>query len=289
MQIDPTISTTAASIPEEAKKVIVNAASYLPAEIDLVSSAKFLLFFAAAFLILGVMGRVFLGKRSSLNHALSSTMGILFIYAVTIVIYTFKPWDLEALLSPLPFVTFTEEYLIILPIRGTAFSALCTEILSLVILAFLVNLLDSIIPQGKHVLGWYLLRFLTVLVSMVLHLLVCWAIETYLPDVLVTYAPTILLILIVAMMLMGVLNLFLSLLLTAVNPIFGAMYTFFFSNFIGKQLTKAVFTTVILCVIVYLLEYFGFTVICITAAALTAYIPLVIVLLLLWYLIGHVL
>lgn len=289
MDIDSTISTVAAYIPEEVETVLVNAVSYIPAEIDLVTSAKFLLFFAAASLILGVMGRVFLGKRSSLNHSMSSAMGILFIYAVTIVVYTFKPWNLEALLSPLPFVTFAEEYLIILPIPGTAFSDLCTEILSLVILAFLVNLLDSFIPQGKRVIGWYLLRFVTVIVAMVLHFLVRWAFETYLPDVLVTYAPAILLILLAAMMLMGVLNLFLSLILTAVNPIFGAMYTFFFSNVIGKQLTKAVFTTVILCAVVFLLGYCGFTVISISAAALTAYIPLVVVLLILWYLIGHVL
>ena len=45
----------------------------------------------------------------------------------------------------------------------------------------------------------------------------------------------------------------------------------------------------ILCCIVYLLGYFGYTVICISASALAAYIPLLIVLLLLWYLIGHTL
>ena len=289
MDLESTLSTVASYIPEEVETVLVNAVSYIPTEINFISTAKFILFFAACSLILGLMGRVVLGKRSSLNRSLSSAMGILFIYAVTIVIYTFKPWNLQELLSPLPFVSFTEEHLIIFPIQGAKFAALCSQVLSLVILAFLVNLLDAFIPQGKSVSGWYLLRFLTVIVSMLLHLLVRWAFETYLPDVLVTYAPTILLILLVAMMLMGVLNLFLSLILTAVNPIFGAMYTFFFSNVIGKQLSKAMFTTAILCAVVFLLGYFGYTVICITAAALTAYIPLAIVLLLLWYLIGHVL
>ena len=58
---------------------------------------------------------------------------------------------------------------------------------------------------------------------------------------------------------------------------------------VGKQLSKAVFTSTILCAVVYLLGYVGYTVICITAAALLAYIPLVIVLLILWYLIGRLL
>jgi hypothetical protein len=67
------------------------------------------------------------------------------------------------------------------------------------------------------------------------------------------------------------------------------MYTFFFSNIVGKQVSKSVFTTVILCLVFFLMGYFGYTIITITAAALLTYIPLALVLLLLWYLIGHVL
>lgn len=275
--------------PDELSQVIRHASSYIPAEIDPMSSALFMLYFAAASLILGVLGRVVLGKRSSLNHSLSSVMGILFIYAVTIMVYTFKPWDLELLLSPLPFVTFSGEYLIVFPIADATFPALCTEVLSLVILAFLVNLLDTFIPQGKSAIGWYLLRFLSVILSMLLHLLVRWAVHTFMPELLVTYAPTVLLILLAIMLLSGVASLILGLVISIGNPFLGAMYTFFFSNIVGKQLSKAIFCTAILCAVVYLLEFFGYTVICITSAALAAYIPLAIVLLVLWYLIGHVL
>ena len=41
--------------------------------------------------------------------------------------------------------------------------------------------------------------------------------------------------------------------------------------------------------ILYLLDLFGYTVICVSAAALLTYIPLALVLLVLWYLIGSVL
>ena len=232
------------------------------------------------------MGRVFLGKRSSLNHSLSAAMGILFIYAVAIVVYTFKPWSLDALLSPLPFVRFAGEHLLVIPFQGSPLTIVCSEILSLVILAFLVNLLDTLIPRGNSALGWFFLRILTVLFAMVLHILVDWAFKTYLPNVLVTYAPTILLVILAVTLLMGLLNLVLSVVLTVVNPIFGALYTFFFSNIIGKQLSKAVFTSGIICGVVFLLGYFGCTVICVSAAALSAYIPLAVVLLLLWFLIG---
>lgn len=144
-------------------------------------------------------------------------------------------------------------------------------------------------PKGKDILSWYLLRFITVVLAMGLHLVVRWAFHTYLPDVLVTYAPGILLGVLAFMLLAGLLNLVLGIALTVMNPFMGAMYTFFFSNVVGKQVTKAVFSAAIVFGIFFLLGRFGFTIIHLSAAALGAYIPLVLVLLVLWYLIGHVL
>lgn len=278
-----------AYIPKELSDVIWHASSYFPRQIDFITVARFMLYFTAASLILGVLGRIILGKRSSLNHSLSSVMGILFIYAVTVTVYTFKPWNLEVLLSPLPFVTFAGDYLILLPVTDVQFPALCTEILSLVILAFLVNLLDSFFPKGNNPVSWYIMRFITIAFCMMLHLMVCWAFETYLPDVLVKYAPTVLLGILVFMLLSGAVNLILGLFIATANPFMGAMYTFFFSTIIGKQVSKAVFSTAIATGIFWLMDYFGYTVIAIAAAALLTYIPLALALLVLWYLIGHVL
>lgn len=284
-----TITTAAANLPREITGALKAAVSYLPAEIDLWNAAQFILFFAAAVVITGLLGRVALGKRSSLNRSLSSCVGILFVYVLTVIVYTFKPWNLNDLLSPLPFVRFSGEYLFIMPITGTLFPALCTEILSLIILSFLVNLLDTILPNGEGFLSWYLMRFLTVVCAMVAHYYVRRALHTYLPNVLVTYAPTVLLIILALMLLSGVVSFILGLVISVANPFLGAMYTFFFSNVVGKQLSKAVFSSAILCAIVYVLEFFGYTVLCITAEALLAYIPLVLILLVLWYLLGHVL
>lgn len=283
------ITSAASCIPDALSGTFRRAVSYLPAEIDLLAAAQFILFFSAASLVFGVLGRVVLGRRSSLNRSFSASVGILFIYVLTVVIYTFKPWNLEGLLSPLPFVTFSGEYLIIFPIANARFPALCSELLSLILLAFLVNLMDTVLPQGKHVISWYLTRFVTVAASMVLHFLARRALHLYLPDILVTYAPTVLLVLLAFMLLSGLVSLVMGLVISVANPFLGAMYTFFFSNVIGKQLSKAIFSSMILCVVVFLLEFFGYTVLCVTADALLAYIPLVLVLLVLWYLIGHVL
>ena len=286
----PGIMTQAASyIPEELGDVIWHARSYLPVEVDLMSAAMFMLYFSAITLILGVMGRLVLGKRSSLNSSVSSAMGILFIYALTVVIYTFHPWNLEVLLSPLPFTAFSGDYLILLPITDIQFPALCTQVLSLIVLAFLVNLVDTLMPKRKNVLVWLLLRILTMAVCMGLHLVVNWAFRTYLPNILVTYAPMALLLILCFCLLSGVVNLLLGMVIAVANPFLGAMYTFFFSNIVGKQVSKAIFTSFIICAVMYLLDLFGYTVICVSAAALMTYIPLALVLLVLWYLIGSVL
>lgn len=276
-------------IPDELSQFIRHAYSYFPAQIRFEDAAQFLLYFAVSSLILGVISRIALGKRSSLNHSFSSALGIGFVYILTMIVYTFRPWELDVFLSPLPFVTFSGEYMILLPMADAHFSVLSQQILSLIILAFLVNLLDTLIPQGESILSWYLLRFFTVAVSMAAHWAVNWAMRTYLPDFLVTYAPAVLLVILAAMLFSGILSLVLGLVIAVANPFLGAMYSFFFSNLVGKQLSKAVFSSAILCGVFFLLEYFGYTILCISSAALTAYIPFALILLVLWYLIGHIL
>ena len=264
-------------------------AELVPADVEPMSMLKFIGIFAAVSILVSLLGRVIFGKRSNLNHSLSSAMGIFFILAVSTLIYVFDPRSLAQYLSPLPSVAFSGDYLVLFSFTGNGFASICDEVLSMIILAFLVNLLDTFIPKGQNVLTWYLFRFLTVLLAMGLHYAVTWASNTYLPGVLVTYAPVILLVLLVLAVLMGLLNVVLSLALTVVNPIFGALYAFFFSTLVGKQLTKAICTTFVLTAVVVALDYFGCTMLCIAGSALAAYIPLLIVLLILWYLIGHLL
>ena len=262
---------------------------YIPTQMDLGSTLKFLAMFTAGFLLLGVLGRMLLGRRSGANHALSSAVGILFIYAVSVAIYAFQPWNLKDLISPLPFTAFSGEYLVLFPLRSAELNSVCFELVSMLILAFLVNLLDSLLPQGKSVLGWYFLRFVTVILAMLAHLLVRWGIASYMPGVLLEYAPMILLGVLGVMLALGVLNLLLGLVLTVANPILGGIYAFFFSNLVGRQLTRAVGTTAVLTGLVYLMEHFGITALCITQSALISCAPLLLVVLILWYLIGHVL
>ncbi len=263
--------------------------SYLPESMDIDSLLKTALFLTVGSILLGVLGRLVFGERSALNHSISSAFSILFIYAITVTIHSLGV-DLAFLVSPLPFVSITGDYMSVFVFEGVHYTILCDQILSMIILAFLANLADSWLPAGKNIFSWFFFRCLSVLMAMLLHLLANAIITAFLPEGLLTWAPVVLLGMLVILMSVGLLKIIIGTILSAtVSPLIGILYTFFFANIVGKQLSRAVLTTGILAGIVYLLNYFGITSVFIAASALTAYIPFLILLLLVWYVIKRLL
>lgn len=283
------LEAAADRIPPNLKSLLGAAASAAVSSIDIGSSFKFILVFAAALLGAGLLVRLLFGNRSDLNHAMSSSAGILTVYVLTVIIYAFQPKGLENLLSPLPFVTFVNDYLFVLPFHGTSFETLCSQILALVILSFVVNCMDALLPEGENPFTWFLSRFLSVILAMGLHVAANWAINKFLPTLIVYHAPAVLLVILLSCLLLGVFKLILGIFLTVVNPVLGALYTFFFSSHIGKQLTKSVLSTAILCGVFYVMDHFSYLIIHISPAALPAYLPLLPGFLVIWYLLGHAL
>ena len=99
----------------------------------------------------------------------------------------------------------------------------------------------------------------------------------------------VLLVVLLCCMLLGLFKLVLGIFLTVVNPVLGALYTFFFSSHIGKQLTKSVLSTAILCGVFYAMDHFSFLIVHISPSALPAYLPLLPGFFIIWYLLGHAL
>ena len=239
-------------------------------------------------LLLGTVGRFIFGKKSVLNQSVSSAIGIIFVYAATVAFRSLGG-ELEMFVAPLPMVSFSGDEMHLFTFAGADYTIICTQVLSMIILAFLANLIETILPKGKRLFGWLFFRCLSVVLAIFAHLAVDWLFRTYLPEGLVTYAPTIVLGLLVLLLLVGALKLLVGAVLATVNPLIGAFYTFFFATIVGKALTKAIFTAGILCAIIAGLNYVGCASISIAAAALIAYIPLLIVLLFAWYVVGHLL
>lgn len=241
----------------------------------------------AALLVLALLGRFVFGKRSALILAVSSAIGILFIYAITIVLGGAGE-EFQKFIAPLPFVTIENESMVLFDFHAD-YTVVCTQVLSMIILSFLMNLADGWLPTGKNIFAWVLFRALALVLGLVLHLFATGLITAYLPEGLVTYAPVILLSILILMLLTGALRFLVGLVLTSVNPLIAALYTFFFASMVGKQITKAVLTTGILAGLVWLLQEMGIVAISIASAALAAYIPLIVLLAALWYVVGKLL
>ena len=241
----------------------------------------------AALLVLALVGRFVFGKRSALILAVSSAIGILFVYVITILLGSAGE-ELQKFIAPLPFVTIENDTMYLFNFQAD-YTVICTQVLSMIILSFLMNLADGWLPTGKRVLGWVFFRCLGVVIALILHLVVTRLLTNLLPEGLVTYAPVILLAILVLMLLTGALKFLVGLILTTVNPLIAALYTFFFANVIGKQVTRAVFTTAIMSLLIFALEYVGVAALAVTSAALVVYIPFLIIMLILWYIVNKVL
>lgn len=255
--------------------------------LDIVEFLKAIGMLIAALLVLAVIGRFVFGKQSALILAVSSVIGILFVYVITILLGNAGE-DLQRFITPLPFVTIDDNTMYLFDFQSD-YTVVCTQILSMIILSFLMNLADGWLPTGKKLLGWVFFRCLGVLIALILHLVVTGLLTSLLPEGLITYAPAILLGILVLMLLTGSLKFLVGLVLTTVNPLIAALYTFFFANVVGKQVTKAVLTTAILAGLVLVLQKMSVVAISIATAALAAYIPLIILLVALWYIVGKLL
>ena len=115
------------------EEILKTLQSLVPADFDYANFLKAALLLCIGSLVLGFLGRMIFGKRSVLNQSVSSSIGILFIYAATIAIYSYGV-DLGFLLSPLPFVSLSGEYLQIFSFLGADYTVICEQVLSMIIL-----------------------------------------------------------------------------------------------------------------------------------------------------------
>ena len=255
--------------------------------VDAVQYLKFLGISIFGFLLIASMARFLLGKKAQLTKAVTSAIEIFFLYAISVVVYSFG-LELRAFIAPLPLVAMAGDHLVFFPLLQAEFPALCAQLLHLLIIAFLVNLLTSIIPKGDHLLTWLLLRFLSVVAAVALIYGISLLLDHFVPQTFAAYTPMILLLVLVVLVILGTMRLLIGASIAMASPLLAALYTFFFNNFIGRAISKSIVTTLLLAGLVVALNALGIFAILIAPAALTAYIPLLLIVFGLWILIGHV-
>ena len=232
---------------------------------------------------LGLVFRLFFGRNCAVNRGISGFLEVLFIYAATVTVYTLKPWNLTQYLAPLPFAIFRGDILIVSYSACSTIPLLCSQLLSLIILCFIVHLLNFVLPRGRSFVPWLLMRAVCVVLAVGVDLAANWALNAFLPAVIAESAPVALITVLAVTLLVSLFNPLLCILFTAANPIVGLLYTFFFSNTIGKNLTRAVLSAGMVFALFYGMDYFECIVIDITPGALLHYSPFALALLGVWY------
>ena len=239
--------------------------------------------FVLGSLLLGSIGKAVFGKRSMLGTAVSSSIAVVFLYALTAVFLALGGKYVQYT-APLPFVTMEGDVLTFFTFSGTGFAEICAQVLNMVILCFVVSLADRLLPRGKNLFIWLFFRVATVCIGLFAHLFVSGLLLQLLPEGISQFAPMVLLGILLLMLLTGALKIPIGVLLTTVNPIIGALYTFFFATIIGSQITRSVLTTAIVSLLIYALEGLGIATIGIGIESLLLYIPYGAGLLGFWYL-----
>lgn len=257
------------------------------ASLDILSVAKLFIGFMVIVLGISLVSRLFFGRSSALSGSIAASVSILLVYVITVVIYILRPWSLEKLLSPLPYVSFCAQALVVHPFEGVGFSSFAGQFLAMIELSFLVIISSSLIKSDANAIRWFISHFLAIIVAMLLHLITNWIIKTYLPNLFTELVGTTLFIVLMIGLLGGITKLILSVFIATIHPLLGFLYAFFFSNRIGKCISMSILSAFIVTIVFSIVEYLGFAVIFISPRDLISYIPLGIGLIILWYLIGH--
>lgn len=281
MQIDWFSVLGADRLIDSIQSILETTNALIPATLEksIILSALLIVFVLG----LGLVFRLFFGRNCAVNRGISGFLEVLFIYAATVTVYTLKPWNLSQYLAPLPFAIFRGDILIVSYSACSTIPLLCSQLLSLIILCFIVHLLNFILPRGRSFVPWLLMRAVCVVLAVGVDLAANWALNTFLPAVIAESAPVALITVLAVTLLVSLFNPLLCILFTAANPIVGLLYTFFFSNTIGKNLTRAVLSAGMVFALFYGMDYFECIVIDITPGALLRNSPFALALLGVWY------
>lgn len=281
MQIDWFSVLGADRLIDSIQSILETTNALIPATLEksIILSALLIVFVLG----LGLVFRLFFGRNCAVNRGISGFLEVLFIYAATVTVYTLKPWNLSQYLAPLPFAIFRGDILIVSYSACSTIPLLCSQLLSLIILCFIVHLLNFVLPRGRSFVPWLLMRAVCVVLAVGVDLAANWALNAFLPAVIAESAPVALITVLAVTLLVSLFNPLLCILFTAANPIVGLLYTFFFSNTIGKNLTRAVLSAGMVFALFYGMDYFECIVIDITPGALLRNSPFALALLGVWY------
>lgn len=237
----------------------------------------------SVFLVAGIF-RLWLGPGSTVNSSISSAVAIISVYGMALVIFSFGG-NLQFLFSPLPFISASIDRVNIFPVFSAAWNEICAEFTGLLILLYLMNLLEVWLPKGRNFWSWYGFRFLAMIFAICLHYCLNLLLTNICSVSTLELLPYIILGIVAVILLLAFLKMILKNSIEFLSGFLGLFHTFLFKKSPGKQLLRALVTTLLITGVVCVLNYLSVTGIAIASIALLTYLPFIIIGLLMWYVI----
>jgi len=240
------------------------------------------------FVIAGLL-RLISGKNGSAVKSIAAVMGILILYCLRVALARVDS-ALVNYFVQLPFVQISSDSVQIFSLGETSQAAVYVELVNLILLVFLFHLFETLLPLGKNLFSWLFFRYISVGGAYGIYSAALLLFTGFLPNFIKTFAPIILLGLLILLLAVTVFKWLFGLILgITTSPVIGGIYTFFISNIVGKQLTKSAFTSAALFLLVYLCHRYSITVLTLNQPLGVILIPVVVLLLCIWFVINKVL
>lgn len=257
---------------------------YFMENFDILPFLQGLLAFSAIAFILGILMRLIMGKGTDLNKSVSSALGILIIYVVCILISINTQG--EVFFAALPYIDVVGDGLTILKLAGTGVNVLCTELVKMIILSFIVGIVEDIVPNANRSFWGFLLKIAAIGLCLFAYNAAINYLTVNFPEFFAV-SNVVLLILAIAFLATTVFRWIVGGLLgLTVNPIVGAIYGFAAKTLVGKKLFQSILTTIIMLLVVYVINLSGNTTIVIAAESMVAFLPSLALLIVVWFLFG---
>ena len=228
----------------------------------------------------GTAVRMILGKGSDVSRAVAGGLTVILVYLTQATAVRNLP-ELTASLGPLPFCSISHEGMSLLPLAGLPETGLFGGLVKLWFLCFLVDLLETFLPEGKKFLGWLLWRLIAVTLTLSVYGFLTALITAGYPELFGTMAKTVLAVCWGLVLLIGLVKALLEVIQSSANPVIKFVHRFFYQNPFGKLFPMSILTTVVLLLVLALLNSLEMTFV---SFGFWTYLPVVAILLAFLYL-----
>lgn len=280
-------------------KIVIN----FPEPITIDQPFAYLLFWFLGVLVFSYILKLY-KKAPQMKAGIAAAISILIMYVVCMLIYKFNPAGLQEFLAPLPFVEFKDDSVVLLvyELREDGLihtPPFCNRIVSMFVLAFLVNQIYTFTPQKLKTPAWLVFRFFSTMFAIGVHFGVHKVMtkafgmipETPFWETVIPFLPIAFIGAILVLFLLGAIKGPMKHFFTEINPTFVGLSGFFFTNKFGVNITRAIYTTFLLTAFAYGLQQlslrlFGTAAIAIGAFGVSGGLVVLIALFLLWITVG---